>query len=187
MIGRRRQPTSARLEEAVEALTQKVSALEDEVAIYRVLAFYGPAVDSGSPTEVAALWTDDGVYDAGLGSWTGRDEIAGMVAGPGHQGLIHGGAAHVMGGVPHVTVEGDRAVATVHYLLHRRDGDQFVVWRATATRWELERRAGRWMVARRTNRLLDGSDDARQLLRQGIADGLGGGPTAPPSTAPGTP
>ena len=71
VIGRRREPTSARLEEAVEALTQKVSALEDEVAIYRVLAFYGPAVDSGSPTEVAALWTEDGVYDAGLGSWTG--------------------------------------------------------------------------------------------------------------------
>jgi hypothetical protein len=158
------------LEATVRELVQHVRALEDELAIFRILAFYGPAVDSGSSAEVAELWTEDGVYDAQLGSWSGRPAIAGMVAGPGHQGLIRGGAAHVMGGVPYIVVEGDQATATVHYLLHRREGDHFQVWRATATRWEFTRTGEGWKVTRRTNRLLDGSEEAREFLREGILE-----------------
>jgi hypothetical protein len=157
------------LEHRVRQLALRLGALEDEVAIQQVLARYGPAVDSGSGDEAAGLWTEDGEYDAQIGSWSGRADIAGMVAGSGHQGLIRRGAAHVMAGVPHVTVDGDRATATVYYELHRHQEDRFVVWRVTATRWELERRPGGWQVRRRVNRLLDGQDGARQLLRQAIA------------------
>ena len=123
----------------------------------------------------AGLWSEDGTYDAQVGAWAGRAAIAGMVAGSGHQGLIHGGAAHVMGGAPYVTLHGDTATATVYYELHRRDGDRFAVWRVTATRWELERAgagAG-WQVTSRVNRLLDGHEDARELLRQGVLDESG--------------
>jgi hypothetical protein len=161
------------LEATVRELVLHVRALEDELAIFKVLAFYGPAVDSGSSAEVAELWTEDGVYDAQIGSWSGQSAIAGMVAGPGHQGLIKGGAAHVMGGVPYIAIEGDQATATVHYLLHRREGDHFQVWRATATRWELIRTADGWKVTRRTNRLLDGSEDVREFIREGITGNFG--------------
>ncbi|HEY1282690.1 MAG TPA: nuclear transport factor 2 family protein [Acidimicrobiales bacterium] len=164
------------LAQTVADLSRRLAALEDELAIYRVLASYGPLVDSGSDVEAAALWTADGEYDAGIGQWTGREAIAGMVAGRGHQGLIHAGAAHVMGGVPHVVVDGDQAVAIAYFHLHRRSDDEFRVWRVTATRWDLVRDGTAWKVTRRVNRLLDGSDDARQLLRDGVlgAAGCGG-------------
>jgi len=156
------------LARTVDELARRVAALEDELAIYRVLARYGPLVDSGSGTEAAALWTADGEYDAGVGQWTGPEAIAGMVAGRGHQGLIHAGAAHVLGGVPHVVIDGDIAVAVAYFHLHRRSGDEFRVWRVTATRWDLVRDGTTWKVARRVNRLLDGSEEARQLLRDGV-------------------
>jgi hypothetical protein len=152
----------------VQRLEARLAAVEDELAIYHVLATYGPSVDSGSADDAAGLFTEDGFYDAGVGAWTGRDEIAGMVRGGGHQGLIMNGAAHVLGGVPHVVIDGDTAVATAYYHLHRRADDSFTVWRVTATRWELVRDDGTWRVARRVNRLLDGSSEARQLLADGI-------------------
>jgi hypothetical protein len=161
-------------------LARRVSDLEDQLAIQRVLAFYGPAVDSGSGEDAAGLWTEDGEYDAQLGTWTGRAAIAGMVHGENHQGLIHNGAAHVMGGVPYITVDGDRAVATSYWHLHRKGEDHFEVWRVTATRWELVRRPDGWRITRRVNRLLDGGDEARDLLRQGITERPGGVDSAGP-------
>ena len=156
------------LELRLDALARRLAALDDEVAIHQVLARYGPAVDSGSADEAAGLWTEDGTYDAQIGAWSGRAAIAGMVAGPGHQGLIYGGAAHVMGGVPLVSVRGDTATATAYYELHRREGERYVLWRVTATRWELERDGSGWKVTSRVNRLLDGHDDARELLGRGL-------------------
>src|SRR5579871_1797668 len=165
------------IDPTVRELARRVAELEDQLAIQRLLAFYGPAVDSGSGEDAAGLWTEDGVYDAQLGSWTGREAIAGMVYGENHQGLIHNGAAHVMGGVPYVTVDGDEAVATAYWHLHRRAGDHFEVWRVTATRWELVREAAGWRIVKRVNRLLDGGDEARDLLRRGIT-GKAAAPTS---------
>lgn len=152
----------------VDHLARRLAAVEDELAIYRVLARYGPLADSGSAAEAAELWTADGEYDAGIGRWTGREDITGMLLADGHQGLIHAGAAHVLGGVPHVTVDGDHAVAIAYFHLHRRAGNEFRVWRVTATRWDLVRDGSDWKVTRRVNRLLDGSDEARELLRRGV-------------------
>jgi hypothetical protein len=156
------------IEARLDALARRLDGLDDEMAVQQVLARYGPAVDSGSGAEAAGLWTEDGTYDAQIGAWAGRAAIAGMVAGPGHQGLIHAGAAHVVGGLPSVTVHGDTAFATAYYELHRRVGDRFVVWRVTATRWELVRAGTGWLVTSRVNRLLDGHDDARELLGRGL-------------------
>jgi hypothetical protein len=158
------------VEARLHALSRRLAELEDVVAIQQVLARYGPAVDSGCGAEAAALWTEGGTYDAQVGAWRGRAAIEGMVAGAGHQGLIHRGAAHAMGGMPYVTLHGNAATATAYYELHRRQGERAVVWRVTATRWELRREHGRWMVTRRVNRLLDGSDDARVLLGQALSD-----------------
>ena len=77
------------------------------------------------------------------------------------------GAGHVIG-LPHVQLSGDTAVATGYARLYRWDGAQFVVARVSANRWELVRTAAGWRVAARTNRVLDGGDEPRALLRAGV-------------------
>ena len=95
----------------VEALSARVAQLEDHLEITQLVARYGPSVDSGSADATAALWTDDGVFDAvGAVTMHGHDEIAGMVLGAGHQSLILNGCAHVLT-APHVVVDGDTAEA----------------------------------------------------------------------------
>lgn len=153
---------------------RRLRALEDVVAIYQLLAGYGPAVDAGASAIAASRWSESGSYDAQVGEWVGREAIAGMVEGEFHQSLIQSGCAHVLS-LPHVVVDGDRAVATSHGRLYRRDepNDSFRVWRVTATRWELVRHGDGWLVERRVNKLLDGDPDARRLLGRGVADGAG--------------
>ena len=155
------------LEATVAALQVRVQRLDDQAAIYQLIANYGPAADSGWPEMAASLWTEDGIYDAQVGAWRGREAIAGMIAGDTHQGYIHEGCAHVLT-MPYITVDGDTAVATCYGQLFRNDGDNFRIWRVTATRWELRRDADGWRIANRVNKLLDGDAEARALLRRGI-------------------
>ena len=155
------------LERAVAALQERVQRLDDQAAIYQLIANYGPAADSGWSEMAASLWTDDGIYDAQVGAWQGRDAIAGMISGATHQGYIHEGCAHVLT-MPYITVDGDTAVATCYGQLFRNDGDNFRIWRVTATRWELRRDVDGWRIANRVNKLLDGDAEARALLRRGI-------------------
>ena len=151
----------------VAALERRVRQLEDQTAIYQLIANYGPAADAGWSAKAASLWTDDGIYDAQVGAWQGRAAIGGMIDGATHQGYIHEGCAHVLT-LPYISVAGDTAVATCYGQLFRRDGENFRIWRVTATRWELARTNDGWRVANRVNRLLDGDDEARALLRRGI-------------------
>jgi hypothetical protein len=46
-------------------------ALEDELAIHKVIACYGPAVDAGDGAGATAVFTDDGVYDVDVGRMEG--------------------------------------------------------------------------------------------------------------------
>jgi hypothetical protein len=157
------------LEATVAALAARLQAVEDQLAITQLVVSYGPAVDSGSAAEVAGLFLEDGVYDSRPpGPMEGRVGISAMVGSEGHQTLIHNGCGHVMA-APVVTVDGDRAVATGYSRVYRRVGEGFEVWRLAANRWELERTPDGWQVRYRVNRLLDGSDEARDLLRRGVA------------------
>ena len=47
-------------EERLDRLEARVQALEDELAIIRLVASYGPLVDAGEADAVAALWAEDG-------------------------------------------------------------------------------------------------------------------------------
>jgi hypothetical protein len=149
----------------VAALVARLRALEDERAITRVILRYGPAADAGAVEAAAGLWLDDGVYDwnADAAPLTGRDTIARMLEGRAHQQLIGGGAAH-FAGPPLVEVDGDRATALNYTMVLRNDGDRFVLWRASAVRWDLERTADGWAIRRRTNRLLDATGAGRELF-----------------------
>lgn len=154
-----------RSDDALDALSARVRALEDRLAIYQIVATYGPAIDRADPA-AADLWVEDGVYDTYPRVLDGRAEIAAMVDGELHQSLVARGCAHVQT-MPQVVVDGDRAVATLHSLLLLREPEQdgFRVWRAAANRWELRREGDGWRITRRTNRLLDGDEAARELLR----------------------
>jgi hypothetical protein len=104
------------LRATVGRLADRVRALEDHVEIMQLAAQYGPAVDSGSGEAAAALWTEDGVFDAVPHlRMRGRDDIIGMVCGDGHQSLLSGGCGHVLT-VPHIVVNDDEATGRSYAL-----------------------------------------------------------------------
>ncbi len=106
------------LRSVVDALLERVRILEDQLALAQVVASYGPAVDSGSSERAASLWSRGGVFDVPpYATWAGRDEIAGMVDGAGHQGLITNGCGHVLT-APRLVVDGDDARGWNYALEH---------------------------------------------------------------------
>jgi len=157
-------------EDRLRALEERVAHLEDQLALYRLVSTYGPAVDTGSSRAAGALWDDEGVYEFDTSRLDGPDGIAAMVEGRGHQGLIRNGCAHVMA-MPVVTVDGDTARATGYSRVYRHVGDGYEVWRVSANHWEFRRTPAGWKVTRRVNRTLDGSEEARQILRHGVDGG----------------
>jgi len=156
--------------EGTPSLETRIRYIEDMLAIYQLISAYGPAVDSGSLKEAAELWTEDGVYDIpGIGTFLGRTGIVEMLEGPLHQSLIHGGSAHILS-QPHVTISGDKAVATHYGRVYTPKENSFGLFRVIATRWELVRTENDWKCERRINCLLDGRAESRALLAQGIAE-----------------
>ena len=158
------------LRAAVEALAAKVRALEDQVEIAQLVAQYGPAVDSGSGEAAAALWTEDGVFDAIPHlRMEGRDGIVGMVHGPGHQSVINNGCGHVLT-APHVVVDGDHATGRSHALHLRWDAEagRFWVFQVSANTWRWVRTSEGWRIAERVNANLDGTDRPRSMLAPAV-------------------
>lgn len=155
----------------LQALGARVQRLEDEATIRRLVLTYGPSVDSGESARAAQLWADDGVYDwdADGEPHSGSAAVEAMLNGEGHRGLIKQGVAHFAGPLL-IQLDGDRAVALNYSLIMRRKGGRFYLWRVSAARWDLERRAGSWRVQRRTNRLLDESGAGRQLFGETLRD-----------------
>ncbi|MFE8013855.1 nuclear transport factor 2 family protein [Streptomyces antibioticus] len=165
----------------LDRLECRLAELEAERAIARLLASYGPIVDSGSAERAASLWEPHGVYDVDNLLMDGPAEIDAMVRGDLHQGIITGGSAHLLG--PHqITVDGDTAVAIGHSLLVRHEDGRFVVARATAHHWSLCQGPEGWRVVRRVARVLDGRAEARALLAL-AADPAGSSPATSPARA----
>lgn len=147
----------------LDALEARLRALEDERDITMLVASYGPLVDAGEAERVAALWTEEGIYDVDELFMGSRSEIDAMVRSEAHQGLIDRGCSHFLGPA-HVSVDGDRAVAVCESVLLVRHEGRTLVARIGANRWELVRTTDGWRTTRRTTRALDGRADARALL-----------------------
>ena len=154
------------VDQRLQALERRVKLLEDQIAIYQLMASYGPAADSGSTQRAIALWADDGVYDLHSHVMVGRAAIAEELEGAWHQGLIAQGSGHIVS-MPEIVIDGDTAVATCHSRLYRREGDGYRVISLSANRWEFARSDAGWLVTRRVSRRLDGSDASHALLAQG--------------------
>ncbi len=148
-------------------LEQRLRRAEDELAIARLMASYGPLVDAGDADAVAGLWAEDGEYDVEGWHMRSRADVAEMVRSSAHQGLISAGSAHFLGPV-RVDIDGDEAVAVCESILVRHNADGgYRVWRAGANRVTLRRTAAGWRIVKRITRALDGSAEARELLRSG--------------------
>ena len=150
------------LERAVAALARRVQALEDELAIHKVIARYGPAVDAGDGAVATAVFTDDGVYDVDVGRMEGRSAVRALIDGGRHQTMV-GRCAHQMGPFV-ISLDGDRAVATGYSRVYLQTPDATRVYRVSFNRWFLARRGAEWLIERRVTRVL-GHEEALGVLR----------------------
>lgn len=150
---------------ADRSLEARLHKLEDQLAIYQVINGYGYAVDGLNAAAVGECYVDDGIYAVGdIGEMKGRERIEAITRDPGHLGLVAAGCAH-MSSVPHVLIEGDKAVATCHTMVPMHDENGFFIGRLSASRIELERQAdGAWKIVYRQNYMLNGDPAGSQLL-----------------------
>lgn len=154
-------------EDRLAKLERRLQHLEDERAIERLIASYGPLVDAGEAEATAQLWAESGSYVVEGWSMASREDVAAMVRSDAHQGLIGRGSAHFLGPAV-VTVDGDDAVAVCESLLVVRHEHRYVVARAGANHFRLRRIEQRWQITSRVTRTLDGSRDTRRLLATGM-------------------
>jgi SnoaL-like domain len=165
------------------SLEQRVRAIEDRLEIYNLIAGHPPSADTGADYYTEAVYTEDGVFDRGanLSGAVGNKAIAAILRTKGHQAAIAGGIAH-FAGLPHIAIEKDHAVVTsyLQILTPNQSGEMvevpnhgasrgYHIHRVVASRWELVRTAAGWKIARRTIRLVDGSEGSREILRGALA------------------
>ena len=160
----------------VKDLEARLSRVEDELAIRRVLLTYGPSADAGLAAVAASLWTEDGLYDwdAAGEPHQGQAGVDAMLRTEGHLGLIGRGAAH-FAGPPLIELHGDTATALTYSLIMLRDAEngRHYLWRVSAARWDMERVGDEWRVQCRTNRLLDETGAGRTLLGDTVLEIIG--------------
>jgi hypothetical protein len=163
-------------------LEDRIREIEDRLEIYNLIASHPPSADTGGSEHIAACWVEDGVFDrgAGLSSPRGREMLASQVKSAAHQAAIAGGLAHFTG-LPYVEIDGDSAIVIsyLQILVPQTQGDPvevpnhgtskgFRVHRVGANKWELVRTPQGWKFKSRSLRLLDGSEPAREILRQAL-------------------
>jgi len=165
-----------------DSLEDRVRAIEDKLAIFHLIASHPPAADTGTDRYYREAFVADGEMDLGGGKGArGNDTIGALVKTPEHEAAIAGGLCH-FAGLPRVEIKGDSAVALSYLQIITPDRQAaprevsghgsttgFRIHRVGANRWELKRSKDGWKVVRRTLRPLDGTDDARTLLRMAIA------------------
>jgi uncharacterized protein (TIGR02246 family) len=155
------------VDDRIADLERRLQRVEDERAIERLIASYGPLVDAGEADAAADLCAVDGTYDVEGWPMRSRADVAAMVRSDAHHGLVGRGCSHFLGPAV-VTVDGDEAVAVCESALLVKADKGFHVRRAGANHFRLQRRDGRWRIVQRTTRTLDGADEARALLAEGV-------------------
>jgi hypothetical protein len=167
---------------ADKMLEDRLRAVEDKLAIYHLIASHPPAADTGTESYYVDAFAEDGVIDLGTKTATGNDKIGAVVKTPEHQAAIAGGLCH-FAGLPRVTLDGDSAVALsyLQVIAPNREAKPvelsghgvssgYRIHRLGVNRWDLKRTDDGWKVTRRAYRMLDGTEDARALLKGVIAN-----------------
>lgn len=162
-------------------MEQRLRAIEDRLEILNLIASHPPSADTGADYFARTVYTPDGMIDLGGGKIADSSDAAGaMMKTPGHQAAIAGGLAHFCG-LPVIEIDGDRATVTSylqiltphptaepHEVPNHGISKGFRIHRVGANRWDLVRTPQGWRIKRRTLRPLDGSEPAREVLRNAI-------------------
>lgn len=156
-------------EERLNILERRLTAAEDEVAIIRLIASYGPFVDSGNPDLAPTLFTAHGVFDVGSsGEKMHPDAFRKMLAADPYQSFVKNGIVHVIG-LPFVRVNGDKATAINSTQVFQAADNGYVIYRISYNFWKLERTDGGWKVRERVNRPIGTEEDAVEKLNKWLA------------------
>src|SRR5262249_7353153 len=160
-------------------LEQRVSAIEDRLEIYNLIARHPPSADTGAGHYAEAVFTPDAVFDRGPGltGAVGNKAMAAQLQSAEHQAAIAGGLAHFTG-LPHVTINRHTALVVSYLLIltpqksseaaadpNHGASRGYHIHRVVTNRWDLVRTSSGWKIKRRTLRLVDGSEPAREILR----------------------
>jgi SnoaL-like domain len=157
------EPELEKVADRFDRLERRVAELEDEAAIARLIAGYGPLADSSQGDAVRDMWVEEGgTYELQGYHFTSAD-MAATVTSDLHRGFVSRGSAHTLGPA-RVWLEGDTAVAVNYSVVFVHDDGRWVAERVAANRWDLTRSSDGWRVRRRVNRLLDGGPDAVAIL-----------------------
>jgi ketosteroid isomerase-like protein len=145
------------------SIEERLQAVEDRLEIYNVISAYGPAVDGCNLEAMGRVYAEHGVYDVrDYRYMDGLAEIRDMMNGVGHRTLTGSGAAHV-GTLPHVELDGDRAIATNYSIILGRKAGEPVMLRLNISRIYLSRGPDGWRIDRRIIDPLDGRESSRAL------------------------
>ncbi len=146
----------------LEALETRMHDAEDRLEIMRILASYGPIVDSCKSGVLSEMWAEGGAYEL-QGYYFERDDMDGVIDNDLHRSFVASGSAHVFS-LPHIELHGDRAVAIHYSNVFIHEGDRWIATRTAGNRWDFERTPQGWKVRRRVNLLADGNPMTRALL-----------------------
>lgn len=165
-------------------LEARLRIVEDKLAIYELIASHPLSADTGNAEYTRSVYLEDGVFDRGptLDGARGARDIAAFILRSEHHEAIRGGLAH-FGSLPLIDLRGDSAVVTSYLMIVHLDHEGepralpnhgvstgYRIHRAVVNRWELERRDGPWMIAKRTLLPVDGADIHQTLLRRGLSE-----------------
>lgn len=163
-------------------IERRIQAIEDRLEIYNLIAAHPPSADTGAAHYADSVFTADAVFDRGpdLSGAVGSKAIGANLQSAGHQAAIAAGIAHFTS-LPHITINGDTAVAVsyLQILTPKKSGENvevpnhggsrgYHIHRVVTNRWDLVRTASGWKIKRRTLRLVDGSESAREILRAAL-------------------
>ena len=166
---------------ASRSIEDRLRAVEDKLEILNLIASHPPAADTGADYYTKWSFVEDGVIDLGGGKGaSGNEKIAAGQQSPGHLAAIAGGLAH-FAGLPRIELNGDEAVATSYLQIltphptaeayevpNHGVSKGYRIHRVGANRWELVRTNDGWKIKKRTLRSLDGTEPAREILRDAL-------------------
>jgi hypothetical protein len=189
------------LDASDDCVEDRLRRVEDQLAIYQLVSAYGPAADSNNMDDLVRIWDEQCVYIVdsaaqrerdtksperarlrGTGIYKGHDGIKYSIEREQHQKLVAAGLAHI-GSLPHVVVDGDLATATHYSTLYAYQEETFRCLRVVASRWTFVRTSEGWRVRERVSALLNGDQEARDLLAVAMKgpeqdSGIATGPSA---------
>lgn len=153
---------------AVSSSEARLRAVEDELAIQRVLVEYGARIDARDYAGYAALFAREGTWQNGATVRRGRAEIEQLLVGlfgTPAPGYVNRGDYHLISN-PQIDVDGDRARVRSRHLLVMRGADGSPVPElAGVYEDEFVREDGQWKILRRVdNPVMPTADEWRKEM-----------------------